>query len=67
LAGLVLGKLGYAIEVAILVIVLGGLPMLLACAPLIGGMVLLRRSITCGETPSRSGARSVHAVPKDTT
>ena len=56
LAGLVFGKLGYAIEVAILVIVLGGLPMLLACATLIGGMVLLHRSITCGEAALRAVA-----------
>ena len=67
LADLVLGKLGHAIEIATFAIALGGLPMLLACALLIGGMVLLHRSITSGETPSRGGARSVHAAPKDTT
>ena len=54
LADLVLGKLGHAIEIATFAIALGDLPMLLACATLVGGMVLLHRPTTRGETASRA-------------
>lgn len=56
LADLVLGKLGYVFEIAILAIALGGLPMLLVNATLVGGMMLLHRSIKHGEAAARAMA-----------
>ena len=56
LADLVLGKLGNAIEIAMFAIALGGLPMLLVNATLVGGMVLLHRSIKHGEAAARTMA-----------
>ena len=56
LADLVLGKLGYVFEIAILAIALGGFPMLVVNATLVGGMVLLHRSIKHGEAAARAMA-----------